>query len=107
MKIKKDHLFVSNKLHGSVVDNTFQCEADCLPIAMPILEVSIPPKNVVDSLCIVEGNQESDGHVALAPTVVRETMPSDNAPSCLSDSCTPSVSLTASPSNTPPKPKES
>ena len=107
IKIKKDRLFVSNMLHGSVVDNTFQHAADCLPIAMPNLEVSVPPKNVVDSPCIVEGNQESDGHVALAPTVVRETMPWDNAPSCSSDSCTPSVSLTASPSNTPPKPKES
>ena len=98
---------MNNTLHGSVVDNTFQRDSDCLSIAMPNLEVSVPPKNVVDSLCIVEGNQESDGHVALAPTVVRETMPSDNASSCFSDSCTPSVSLTASPSNTPPKPKES
>ena len=54
IKIKKDRLFVNNRLHGSVVDNAFQRDADCLPIAMPNLEVSVPPKNVVDSQCIVE-----------------------------------------------------
>ena len=61
---------MSNRLHGSVINNTFQCEADRLIIAMPNLEVSEPTKNVVDSPCIVEGNQESDCHVALGPTVV-------------------------------------
>ena len=98
---------MNNRLHSSVINITFQHEADHLIIGMPNLEVSEPTKNVVDSPCIVEGNQESDCHVALAPTVVQETMPSDNASPCLSDSCTPSVSLTASPSNTAPKPKES
>ena len=60
IKIRNDRLFVSNRLHGFVINNTFQHEADRLIITMPNLEVSEPTKNVVDSPCIVEGNQESD-----------------------------------------------
>ena len=105
IKIKENRLYVGSKLHGSVIEDTFRHTADHSIIAMPNLEMSEPARNVVDSPCIVEGNRESDCHVPSVPTVVQQTMPSDNASLCLSHSSTTSVSPTSPPLETPPKPK--
>ena len=92
---------MGSKLHGSVIEDTFQRKADHSMIAMPNLEMSEPPRNLIDSPCTVEVNQESDCHVPSVPTVVQQTMPSDNAPLCLSDSSTTSASPTSPPLETP------
>ena len=105
IKIKDNRLIVDNKLHGSVIENTFQREADRLNIPNPNLDMSEPLRNAFDNSCTVEDNQESVCHVPSAPADVQGTTPSNNAQPHLSDSCNTSVSLTSPPSETPPEPK--
>ena len=104
IKIKDNRLIV-DKLHSSVIENTFQREADRLNIPNPNLDMSEPLRNAFDNSCAVEDNQESVCHVPSAPADVQGTMPSNNSQPHLSDSCNTSVSLASPPSETPPEPK--
>ena len=106
IKTKDNCLIVDNKLHGSVIENTIQREADRLNIPNPNLDMSEPLRNAFDNnSCAVEDNQESVCCVPSAPADVQGTAPSNNAQPHLSHSCNTSVSLTSPPSETPPEPK--
>ena len=119
IKIKDDRLFVGKKLHGSVIDNTFQlvqserrvqhqqCETDRLCTPIPSLVTTEPRGNVVDNPCIVESNRVTDCLGLSASATVQESTLPANSTSHSSDLSATLDSPTSPSSETTPKPNNS